>query len=742
MDDLPGSESGSEYQDDSSLQQSDNESTRSDLASDPVSEYEDDPASEVSDEEMVDVSDNGPEPELPGLQDLEPPQRESEVTEIEAEIQQIDASLRSPQTLDKDAYDEDDLFHGNLHPPEFYREGIQVLNEDDFARKQYKPSTMYAINACERQWKQFCETILQQKDWKGCLRRIDFAVLQHFLKWHLNQRTGKNGQKKATNQGQNVIDRLLALARLGRRLKHNLRENRPMTTDDLRRQIETTLRTTEKAFKLGEIRVLAVLYLLMLAPAGSRPGAILALKFKHLEVLLVRSPADPDGQLLVVIRMSLEHTKEYMGQKATNHFVFTEDLGDSSLFLSPHVFLLAILFRHKAFKSASLNESPHTLGSLRVADGERRTKLALRPDFAEKFVFRKAVQTAAGFEVGEDPIAGTMVAKIVSKIGLLAGFQNSTISYSLRYIAGNNLDQHVDVSNSLRNLVMGHAPNSSVFQAHYLGRNVPIDVLAIARNLEPQKQLMQQLSSHGHSVSKRRPTKLTKEQVDSLKDDPDFPMRSKKYREIASKCKSCLDRLRRLKLAEVREQWDNDQGVEDIERQLQGKGSAPKTADPGSTVNPEPDLHANPVQQKMLEALAVPPVKELQAQLLRRADAIAAIVAYCQEEDSSNTKVLDARRPPRPSELSLPFAPKESITLIKNSMLVSMAGSSGVLRCYICVAKAERLGPNHGMFDVLCRVFSHKYKLAYHFTHTHLSCLQPKDIFECPICKAFSFKSQ
>lgn len=51
-----------------------------------------------------------------------------------------------------------------------------------------------------------------------------------------------------------------------------------MTLDDLKRQIEMTLCSTESDFKLGEVRVLAVLFLLLLAPQGSRPQSILNIR--------------------------------------------------------------------------------------------------------------------------------------------------------------------------------------------------------------------------------------------------------------------------------------------------------------------------------------------------------------------------------------------------------------------------------------------------------------------------------
>lgn len=89
-----------------------------------------------------------------------------------------------------------------------------------------------------------------------------------------------------------------------------------MTLDDLKLQIYTTLRTTEKGFKLGEQRVLAVLFLLLLAPQGARPRSILQLKFGDIQVLLVRDPTNKDGPPRLVIQLSMAYTKRYLGPKA------------------------------------------------------------------------------------------------------------------------------------------------------------------------------------------------------------------------------------------------------------------------------------------------------------------------------------------------------------------------------------------------------------------------------------------
>lgn len=87
-----------------------------------------------------------------------------------------------------------------------------------------------------------------------------------------------------------------------------------MTLADLTLQIDATARTTEKNFKVGEIRVLAILCLLLMAPGGSRLGSVLQLRFGDIEVVLARDPNG--GPHRLVIKFSLEFTKRYLGRKA------------------------------------------------------------------------------------------------------------------------------------------------------------------------------------------------------------------------------------------------------------------------------------------------------------------------------------------------------------------------------------------------------------------------------------------
>ena len=94
-----------------------------------------------------------------------------------------------------------------------------------------------------------------------------------------------------------------------------------MTLDDLKIQLQTTLCSTEKTFKLGEQRMLAILFLLLLAPAGSRPDSIIRLRFQDMRIVLRRDPVDPvNGPRRLLIRLTLKFTKRYLGKKAEKTF--------------------------------------------------------------------------------------------------------------------------------------------------------------------------------------------------------------------------------------------------------------------------------------------------------------------------------------------------------------------------------------------------------------------------------------
>lgn len=292
------------------------------------------------------------------------------------------------------------------------------------------------------------------------------------------------------------------------------------------------------------------------------------------------------------------------------------------------------------------------------------------------------------------------------------------------------------ISDSLRNLIMGHTPGSDTFQRHYLNRNVCADLWAIHRAQQPQTELLKQATSHGASKNADRPISLTPEQLESVKSNPLYvqisdtlrgiPKGAKGRRELANRRKQILARLRTKKLNEVREEWDQTQAVEDIEQQAQGKGFTPASKIRASALIP---IH--PLQQAMLDALNAPLISDLQAQYQRRTNAIKALMAYCVVEERQSTKVLEARRPPPPPERKLQD-PLQRARQLRSSVL----GPVGkVNRCFFCVAKALTMPPVDPNIHELTRNFSGHPSLSRHFISHHLNQedLVDKQIL-CPIC--------
>ena len=91
-----------------------------------------------------------------------------------------------------------------------------------------------------------------------------------------------------------------------------------MTVEDLDKQAGTAISTTEKMFRIGEHRIYALLFLLLIAPSGSRPRALLSLRYGDLGFFLQRdTEAGPGSPHRLMIKFSLRFTKRFLGAKNT-----------------------------------------------------------------------------------------------------------------------------------------------------------------------------------------------------------------------------------------------------------------------------------------------------------------------------------------------------------------------------------------------------------------------------------------
>jgi hypothetical protein len=111
------------------------------------------------------------------------------------------------------------------------------------------------------------------------------------------------------------------------------------------------------------------------------------------------------------------------------------------MLLSPHVFLLGVLFRHRAFLAPSLTSS-QKLDNLDIHPGELELPLPLKKELDETYVFRRAVQDLTGLRLSpNEPISYAMMASWIRRIGEILGVKYPTIPYSLRHNAANEFDR-------------------------------------------------------------------------------------------------------------------------------------------------------------------------------------------------------------------------------------------------------------------------------------------------------------
>lgn len=282
---------------------------------------------------------------------------------------------------------------------------------------------------------------------------------------------------------------------------------------------------------------------------------------------------------------------------------------------------------------------------------------------------------------------------------------------------------------------MDHA-NSVPVRRHYLGREIDRDIGSIVRGTKPQHALVKQSCSVGHSMSKRRPVDLTTEQSASVATHPriqsltrklqKLPRESKKYQSTVRVLRKEKLRLRKELKQQIRQAWTVRQAVEDIERQLQGRGFAPSPSDPVTT------SLQRPAQKRLMAALTAPPATDLEGQYRRRDDAIVAVMTYCTVEERCtvprrNTALPKQGRPKQsPPHASLMDAAMVSV-FVRNK-------KDRPRRCFLCVGKARSLPPEDPLVEEFIHEFYTSGDVSKHFRRKHLKNLSDNDSSDCPAC--------
>ncbi|KAJ5871101.1 uncharacterized protein N7529_003454 [Penicillium soppii] len=366
------------------------------------------------------------------------------------------------------------------------------------------------------------------------------------------------------------------------------KEKTPMYIEDLVPLQETVLRTTEKRFHIGLQRMQQCLYNLMACFTVNRINTMRMLQYKHLLCSIQRDPKGGPPQILLEI--TYKFAKKYLGVTQGNTFMIPEIIYDPSLMLSPHSFLLGMLFHDETFRAPGIR-SMEDLRRLLLGGGRQQMEVPLKLEKAEHFVFCKVEANKGNIKFHRyRPNSVGSLSGQLQTFGEIAGFKWSLFTHRFRYGGGTILNKSGLVSDAEQNLIMKHA-DIRTFLKHYLPRRIGTDMQALMRGLEPDSAMMRAVTRMGRWIDTRRPRELSEKQKASVEGLPELQEAIQKRDSLAkkldrgsTKSHRRLDRLHQSKKnvtntrnrllydlrKRVRDDFDSQQAVVDIERQLAG----------------------------------------------------------------------------------------------------------------------------------------------------------------------------
>jgi len=300
-------------------------------------------------------------------------------------------------------------------------------------------------------------------------------------------------------------------------LRTAAKEKPIMRVEDEFECLKTLWGSEEMVFELEIHRIATALLMELAGGTGNRPTALLQLRFRDIAVALL---PDPEGSEWprVVIDWRFENTKGYLGAKDTNEIPIPDIPNEPCLLLCPHTSFLSLAFLSNAFAVTDL--TPATLYSLKVPQGLGQLLIPWKESMKDVFVFRKLLRTPLGVELSDEHLSYDFLRMQLRKVGELTNFAFPVGAYCFRRGHGEALNNTAGISEAQRNLCMGHAPNSTVFQRNYLSRHITISTHDAFRNLPQQTELIRVATGMSRTIDKRRPRFLLPSQVEQARCHP------------------------------------------------------------------------------------------------------------------------------------------------------------------------------------------------------------------------------
>ncbi|KAF2193597.1 C2H2 finger domain protein [Zopfia rhizophila CBS 207.26] len=646
-------------------------------------------------------------------------------SEYVTDLTSVDEDTNGGDVSDVQMTDEECLQEEHARPPEYYRAHAEDVNKSDVVQIDYADSTMLQFGNIEEQWQRLRGT-------------KESSSLGTYWKQYLiayKRATGRDMGGQITRQMHQVLRQLA----VEYQLSNTPREKPPMDVYDVREVLQTTLTTTKKMFKVGRYRIQTSFFMQGGFITANRPEALLKLQYQHIKVTILRDPQG--GPHRILLELTYEFTKTFLGPKAPNTFPIPEILFDPSLVLSPHVFLLGLMFADDVFSTPGL--APEHLSQLDIRPGCNALELPLKPEMAHTYVFRQCTPTSTGWTISNNRLPDSTIRPHMKDMGEITGFKQVARPYCLRYGSGKAFDKNGNISDALRNLIMQHS-DTRTFLNHYLSRRITADTQAIVRGVAPQDEIMQAACRMSRWIDPERPWKLTTEQSASVNEDPRIQRllrrqaklkgklsRQDESQKLGKEIRKEKQRLRHALRVQIRKNWDREQAERDIQLQLSGA----KFSDKMKT-NLKRSPERTPQHNRLIETVLSLPGSSLEEEAYRRSAAINAIIAYCNIEEGGTPRVQRARGstvrdPPvavKREGVELQEAvdpPDKALEAAK----VSVYKEKRPTICWVCLG-------NEGL-PIKDRIHSFYTPgdLTKHFNKKHLKKVREGECFKCDLCQ-------
>jgi Protein of unknown function (DUF3435) len=286
----------------------------------------------------------------------------------------------------------------------------------------------------------------------------------------------------------------------------------------------------------------------------------------------------------------------------------------------------------------------------------------------------------------------------------------------------------------MQNLIIGYA-SIATFLKHYLLQHITVNTQAVVRGIQPQTALIQAACTISCSINYCQPQQLTQEQSESVDNNPTvcslldqqeqlkhtIPNATKhpKYKALVSKISQERQCQQHALLQDIKERWEFEQPVRDVEQQLAGLETKDNT-----------DLVHNmlvPAQGELADSVLSKPGTTIEKEIDRCNRAIYAVTLYCGIEEGGINPILREERtrnvaPPIKSQLEYN---KDALEAAK----VSVFKEKRLKVCFLCLGNkglplAQRIRP-----------FSTPGDLSKHFRRKHLQHIRGREALSCNLCK-------